>query len=79
MIPIAPDGFPVVCQDCDGTGNLISFLGMPEVLNCDSANDLHLLLAVIRDDLPVLHFQSSYITNLNMNCLHLPERSPRQA
>ncbi len=52
---------------------------MTEILHGYAADNLNLLLAVIRRYLPVFDFQSSYITNLNMNWLHLPERSPRRA
>ena len=78
-IPISLDGFPAVSQDRDGAGDFISFGYMTEVLNRHAADNLHLLLSVVRRYLPVLHFKGLYITNLNMNCLHLPERFPRQA
>ncbi len=77
IVPISLDGFPAVSQDRDGAGDFISFGYMTEVLNRHAADNLHLLLAVVRRYLPVLHFKGLYITNLNMNCLHLPERSLR--
>ena len=79
IVPIPLDGFPAISQDRHRAGDFIPFLDVSEILHSYAAHNLNLLLAVIRRDLPVFHLKGLYITNLNMNCLHLPERFPRRA